>query len=53
MATIFLSSTCYDLADLRSVLINSLTAEGFATIASDVASSDFTLFPRQNSVEIC
>ena len=53
MDTIFLSSTCYDLADLRSILMDSLTAAGFSTIASDVTSSDFTLVPYKNSVETC
>ncbi len=53
MVTVFLSSTCYDLPDLRSVLFHSLKANGFDTIASDIPSSDFSLAPNLNSVEIC
>ena len=51
--TIFISSTCYDLVDLRSVLVSELQKAKYRVIASDIASTNFTLLPNQNSVEVC
>lgn len=50
---IFVSSTCYDLLDLRSEVEAHLKDLGLTPIMSDRASSDFVVDPRVDSIETC
>lgn len=51
--SIFLSSTCYDLTDIRSILVNDLQQYGYNVIASDFSKSGFLVIPGLNSIEQC
>lgn len=50
---VFVSSTCYDLIDLRAHVEHSLRDMGMAPVLSDAATSDFTVVPGENSIETC
>jgi len=50
---IFVSSTCYDLIDLRSELEKELRELGLNPILSDRTTSEFIIQPDQNSIENC
>jgi len=50
---IFLSSTCYDLIDLRSELEIFFRDAGANPIMSDSLTSDFVVMPDRNSIETC
>lgn len=50
---VFISSTCYDLIDLRSELETFFREAGVAVRMSDRPSSDFQILPDQNSIETC
>jgi len=52
-AHIFVSSTCYDLMDLRSELESFLKDLGFAPVLSDRPSSDFEAPGDRDSIETC
>ena len=52
--TVFVSSTCYDLLDLRAELVDFLNQCGFAAVkASDDIYSDFVVNDDVNSIESC
>lgn len=50
---IFISSTCYDLIDLRAELKAYLKNAGLVPVMSDQLDSDFITFHDQNSIETC
>jgi len=50
---IFISSTCFDLIDLRSELFTYLKEAGLVPVMSDQLDSDFLTFHDQNSIETC
>jgi len=50
---VFISSTCYDLLDLRAELETFLRDAGMMPILSDSLTSDFKTVPDQNSIESC
>lgn len=50
---VFISSTCYDLSDLRQELCHFLQSEGFLVRLSDVPESDFSVDPTVNSIHSC
>ena len=50
---VFLSSTCYDLIDLRAEVVNHLREQGISVMASDDMQSDFQVHPDKNSIETC
>ncbi len=50
---IFISSTVYDLIDLRSEVYSYLTELGFSVKVSDIDISDFKLFQDRSAIEIC
>jgi hypothetical protein len=50
---VFLSSTCYDLIDLRAEVVNHLREQGISVMASDDMQSDFLVHPDRNSIETC
>lgn len=50
---IFISSTCFDLIDLRAELKMYLESVGFVPIMSDQLDCDFQTFPDKNSIETC
>lgn len=50
-ASIFISSTCYDLLDLRSELDQHLSGQGLRVLRSD--GLDFEVEPDKNSIETC
>ena len=50
---IFVSSTCYDLIDIRSEIEPILSENGFTPILSDSNTSEFTIHPDINSIESC
>lgn len=49
--SVFLSSTCYDLLDLRAEIDRHLTAAGMRVVRSDAL--DFQVEPDKNSIETC
>lgn len=49
--SVFLSSTCYDLLDLRAEIDRQLTAAGMRVVRSDAF--DFQVEPDKNSIETC
>jgi hypothetical protein len=51
--SVFVSSTCYDLKDVRAQLRNRLEAAQFTVRMSDVSSTDFRVDPFSNSIETC
>ena len=53
MKSVFISSTCYDLIDVRFELFESLTKAGVSVLLSDVANSDFEVKHDRNSIETC
>lgn len=50
---IFISSTCFDLIDLRAELKKYLESVGLVPIMSDQLDCDFQTFPDKNSIETC
>ena len=50
---VFISSTVYDLLDIRDELEQSIRGAGLVPILSDSATSDFTVAPDANSIETC
>lgn len=50
---VFISSTCYDLLDLRAELETFFGEAGVAVRMSDRSSSDFEVLPDRNSIETC
>ncbi len=50
---IFVSSTCYDLLDLRAEVEAHLKDLGLAPLLSDRPSSEFEVVPDANSIETC
>jgi nucleoside 2-deoxyribosyltransferase len=50
---IFVSSTCYDLIDVRQEIHNLLTTQKFIVRLSDAADSDFEVNPSANSIQSC
>lgn len=51
--TVFLSSTCYDLADLRYELRSYLETKGFEVRLSEDPNSAFYVDPTSDSIESC
>jgi hypothetical protein len=52
-SNIFISSTCFDLIDMRSEIFTYLKEAGLVPIMSDQLDSDFQTFHDQNSIETC
>lgn len=50
---IFISSTCYDLIDLRSELETFFGQNGITAVLSDRVTSGFEVLPEKNSIENC
>lgn len=50
---VFVSSTCYDLVDVRAELSKSLLDAGLKPVLSDLAASDFVNSDNTNSIELC
>ena len=50
---IFVSSTIYDLIDVRAELESLLRGMGISPVLSDSATSDFSPCPEKNSIETC
>jgi hypothetical protein len=50
---VFISSTCYDLIDLRAELEKELKDLGLKPIMSDGLSHEFNVVPDRNSIESC
>lgn len=50
---VFVSSTCYDLIDVRDELAEMLRALGVSPVLSDDKLSDFKIVPDANSIETC
>ena len=50
---VFISSTCYDLIDLRAELEAFFRSAGIEPIMSDSLDSEFQVLQRQNSIETC
>lgn len=50
---VFVSSTCYDLIDLRAELEVFLRKQGYSPVFSDSATSDFQVLPDRDSIETC
>jgi len=50
---IFIASTCYDLADIRSELRADLEKDGFIVRLSEDWDSDFRVDPQANSIQSC
>ena len=50
---IFISSTIYDLLDIRAELQDLITSLGMQVSMSDVADSDFQIVPKEHSIENC
>ena len=50
---VFISSTVYDLLDIRDELEQSIRDAGLVPVLSDSATSDFTVVPDANSIETC
>jgi hypothetical protein len=50
---VFISSTCYDLLDLRAELESFFREAGVAVRMSDRPSSEFEVLPDRNSIETC
>lgn len=50
---VFVSSTCYDLIDVRSEIENVLKENGLTPILSDSSTSDFNINLDINSIECC
>lgn len=50
---VFVSSTCYDLIDLRADVQHSLRNMGLVPVLSDNSTSDFEMATNKNSIETC
>jgi|GEM_PF-2317042 len=50
---VFISSTCYDLVDLRAELETFFGEAGVAVRMSDRSTSEFEVLPDRNSIETC
>jgi len=50
---VFLSSTCYDLIDLRAEVVDHLREQGISVMASDDMQSEFQVHHGVNSIETC
>lgn len=50
---IFISSTCYDLIDLRAELKEFILQKGMTPVMSDHSETDFETFQDKNSIETC
>lgn len=50
---VFVSSTCFDLIDLRIELKEFIESVGLSPIMSDQLDCEFETFPDQNSIETC
>lgn len=50
---VFISSTCFDLIDLRAELKEFIESVGFVPVMSDQLDCEFETFPDQNSIETC
>ncbi len=50
---IFISSTCFDLIDLRAELYAFLKTAGLSPVMSDEMISDFEIYGDKNSIETC
>ncbi|MBI3415141.1 MAG: DUF4062 domain-containing protein [Verrucomicrobia bacterium] len=50
---VFISSTCYDLIDLRAEVESFFQQAGVTPILSDSLTSEFQVMPDRNSVETC
>ena len=50
---VFISSTCYDLIDIRAELEDCFKTAGVQPILSDSLDSDFQVSPDANSIETC
>lgn len=50
---VFISSTVYDLLDIRDELEQSIRDAGLVPLLSDSATSNFTVAPDANSIETC
>ncbi|XDD53083.1 DUF4062 domain-containing protein [Leptospira sp. WS4.C2] len=50
---IFISSTIYDLLDLRAEIYDHLVLSGFTVRLSDIDQSDFEVYPDKSAIEIC
>lgn len=50
---VFISSTCYDLIDLRAELKEFITSCGMTPIMSDHSDTDFVTFQDKNSIQTC
>jgi hypothetical protein len=50
---VFISSTCYDLIDLRAELETAFREAGISPVLSDSIGSDFATLPDKNSIETC
>lgn len=53
MTRVFVSSTCYDLVDLRSEVEVHLREMGFAPVLSESATSHFEVMPDEDSIRSC
>ena len=51
--TVFISSTCYDLLDVRDELFHYLKKRGFLVRLSEIIGSDFLVNGNVNSIETC
>ncbi len=50
---IFISSTCYDLIDLRAELKEFIYSTDLKPVLSDHLDTEFTTFKDQNSIQTC
>lgn len=53
MSRVFISSTCYDLVDLRAELEAHLRDLGLVPLMSDRPTSEFAVAPNKDSIETC
>ncbi len=50
---VFISSTCYDLVDLRAEVASMLASWGLIPVLSDRPDSEFQVLPGRDSIEVC
>lgn len=50
---VFVSSTSYDLLDVRAEVANLLSEMKMTPVLSDQQSSDFDVKPQKNTIEVC
>jgi hypothetical protein len=53
VARVFISSTCYDLVDLRAEVEDHVRSLGLQPVTSDSALSDFAVEPDRHSIDTC